>query len=180
VSLQKAKELVSVLNDGIQRIALGTPWEDPVVPTQHLAANADALLPKPHEEHGSMEGRLETLSVHGGSTFAIWDAMSGQRIECHFPSTMLPEAQEAFNRRVLVSGIIRYSSEGRAKSIIVEKLRPLRGQEELPQIDAIQPINITDGTDSAEYVRRLRDANPEGLLGHLPLHRSTAADARTH
>ncbi len=132
-ALEYAKKLVSVLNDDITRIAFTTPWDKPVVPSQRVAANVDKLLPKEHDELGTFEGNLETLSVHGGTTFLIWDVVTGYRIECRFPSDMYEDAYAAFTKRVAVYGRIRFSRHGKPKYVVVEKLRQLRSQSELPQ-----------------------------------------------
>src|SRR5579871_5121448 len=81
-TLERAKKLVAVLNDGIARLLLVPPDGETLVLTQRTAAHVDELLPSPHEEIGSFEGRLETLSIHKTKTFAIWDEVTGARIEC--------------------------------------------------------------------------------------------------
>jgi hypothetical protein len=157
-SLRGAKSLVATLNNDVERISLIAPWGDQVSPSQHVAANVDQLLPKAHEELGSFTGRLETLSKHGRPYFAIWDDLRGQRIECVIPPEKLGEAHDAFDHRVAVFGNVRYSGADRPVSIKVQQIRPLKDQSELPQAGDLEGINITDGVDPTEYVRRLRDA----------------------
>ena len=155
-ALEHAKKIVAPLNDDVERVALIGPSGDTVTPSQRLAANVDDLLPKEHDELGSVEGKLETLSIHGGTTFAIWEVLTGARVECRFPPEMLDEAHAAFRHRVSVSGRIRYSRTGRPLSIRVEHIRILRSSSELPQARDLEGIDITGGIDPAEYVRRLR------------------------
>jgi hypothetical protein len=164
-TLEKAKRLVSVLNNGVTRITIADPWTEPVIPSQRLAANVDELLPKEHEEIGSCEGRIESLSIHGRTTFGIWDAVTGRAVECRFPQELYQEAYSLFGQRVLVTGLVRYSRAGGPKVVRVESIRRLRSQSELPQARDLEGIDITGGLDPAEYVRRNRDASAARVLG---------------
>jgi hypothetical protein len=132
-ALEDAKRIVAPLNTGTARIAFTVGDEAPLVLSQRIAASADILLPKEHVEIGSLEGRLEMLSVHGRTQFAIWDVITDARVECNFPASMLEQTQECFNRRVLVSGEVRYSRNGLPRTIKVDQIRPLRDQRDLPQ-----------------------------------------------
>lgn len=55
--------------------------------SRHVAVNAARVLigdENPYSEHGTVEGRLEALNVHGARVFSIWDPLTGQRISCDF------------------------------------------------------------------------------------------------
>jgi hypothetical protein len=132
-ALERAKKLVSVLNRDVARLIVVPSEGDAVTVSQRVAANVDALLPPPHEELGSVEGTLETLSIHEGNLFAIWDSVTGKRVECHISPEMLTEAHAAFGKRVSVSGRIRYSGLGRPASIRVEEIYVFPSRSELPQ-----------------------------------------------
>ncbi len=157
-TLEQAKHLVSVLNGEIESVRLVAEWTRAAAPDQSLAANVDALLPKEHDELGTLVGKLEMLSMHERTMFAIWEVISGARIECYIPEERLDEAHEAFGRRVSVSGKIRYSKAGQPIRIHVEELRALRPQEELPQLKDLEGISITGDVDPTDYIRGLRDA----------------------
>jgi hypothetical protein len=157
--LEKARKLVSVLNDGVAKIAFVSSWTDPVEPSQRVAAHVDRLLPPDHEEWGSIEGKLEVLSIHGGASFNIWNVISGARVTCRIPSEMLDEAHAAFGKRTAVQGKIRYDRRGKPVSISVHHIRILREQSELPQSRDLEGIDITGGIDPVEHVRRLRDGD---------------------
>ena len=153
--LEKAKQLVSVLGDGVSQIAFSVPGRASVNATQRVAATADYLLSPVYEDYGSLEGTLETLSVHGKAHFTIFDPITGKAVRCYFPSNKLEDAYRAFNRRVTVTGKAKYNRMGNAVSISVEKIRELEGGVTTREMEG---INITEGTDSAGYVRGLRDA----------------------
>jgi hypothetical protein len=141
-TLERAKELVAVLNDGITRLLIVPPAGEALVLTQRTAARVDELLPAPHDEIGSFEGRLETLSIHEKSTFAIWDAISGMRIECHIPEEMLKDALDAFGKRVSVSGRIHYARDARPRSMRVTDLYVFPEQSQLPQFRDLEGMEL--------------------------------------
>jgi len=158
-SLVWAKELVSVLNDDVAQISFIANGRPPVAPSQHLAANVDRLLPREHEELGTLVGRVETLSIHDKPAFAIWDVLTGARIECPIPPERMQAVHQLFGKRVAVSGRVRYARDGKPTKITVEQIRPLRDHDELIPVRELPRINITDGVDPSEYVRGIRDAH---------------------
>jgi len=142
-ALESAKKLVFPLNTGLRRITLVSTLDDPVTPTQRAAANVDAILPKEHEEGGTIEGYLESISIHREWVFAIWEVFSHLRVECRFSSDQLEEARAALSRRVAVTGIIRYDRRGRPASISrITQIRVLRSKEELPQARDLEGIPV--------------------------------------
>jgi hypothetical protein len=151
--LERAKELVSVLNNGVAQMTFSAPHATPVQPTQRVAANVDYLTAPAYEDFSSFEGRMETLSVHGRDVFRIYDDLTGQSIACFFSPDKLDEAYGAFNKRVSVSGNAKYSRIGRPVSIRVETIRMLRGGVRL---DQLTKIDITGGIPSEQYVRKVR------------------------
>jgi hypothetical protein len=155
-ALRSAKNLVSVLNDGVERVLFSAPTRDEVAPTQRVAANVDDLT-RTYEELTSFEGKLESATIHGRNRFYIWDAFDG-RISCRFSRERLDEVRELFGHRVSVYGKARFSRTGRPLSIEVLDLKRLRNQDELPQPRDFIGVSITGDLSSEEYVRRIRDA----------------------
>ncbi len=157
--LEKAKRLSAQLNNGVSSVVFSGPPAKPVTPTQHLAANVDALLKKRYRyESTAMEGRLEALNVHGALTFHIYDVLTDAKTVCVFKEELYAGAYAALRHRVAVTGRAKYNRAGQAVSIEVESLRQLRTSPELPKFRDGEAIDITGGMDSAEYVRRIRDA----------------------
>ena len=156
-TLQKAKKLVSVLDDGISRVKF-SGFNRSVPLTQKVAATVDALTAPSCSSYGSLEGKLETLTAHGGLEFIIYDRLTGDEVECSFDARYIEEARSAWTQRVRVYGTITYNKAGLARSIRVDGApHPLRGRSDLPQARDIEGIDITGGIESAEYVRGLRD-----------------------
>lgn len=156
-ALEKAKRLVGVLNDGVERIAFEGSSQKPVTPTQRLAANVDELL-HTYDELTSFEGNLDAATVHGKRIFYVWDVFDG-RVSCRFPEHMLQEVLSLFGHRVIVHGRAHYSRSGKPLYIEVEDVEGVPEQESRPAPEELEPINITDGLSSEEYIRRLRDAD---------------------
>lgn len=164
-TLRLAKRLVGLLNNGLSQIEFSTQDEEPVRPTQHLAANVDRILgraPEFYYEDTELEGRLEVLSVHGTPDFWVYDPLTEQPTKCTFKPEDRERLAEMMKRptRVRVSGKAKFNREHRPISLEVESFARLRDQEELPQIRDLHRagINITGGMSSVEYVRRMRDA----------------------
>ena len=159
-TLESLKDMVSVLEDGVADVTVMTPNTEPVKPTQRTAQNVQALIgPDEYVEYTTVEGRLEMLSVHGGRNFNIYDVLHKTRIACHFPSTMIETAKNAFNQRIEVTGKARYKRNGLPFSVQVENIRILKEKHQLPQFKDLEKIGITGGLGAAEYIRRLNDAD---------------------
>jgi hypothetical protein len=155
-ALSQAKRLVAVLNDGIERIFFSLPEQEPVVPTQRVAANVDELT-QVYEELTTFEGGLDSVTLHGKRIFYVWDVFDG-RIACRFPKDMLDQVRTLLGERVSVYGKARFSRAGKPLSIEIVEARRLPSQEELAQLKDFTGINITNGESSEAYVRSLRDA----------------------
>lgn len=111
------------------------------------------------EDMGTIEGTLEIISVQSGYLFAIYDAISQKRIECHFKSEQLDRIKAALGRRVLVTGSIRYNRRGETLSVRVDEVNIIAEDQTLPSVEKMAGLapEITDGLSITEYLRRLRD-----------------------
>ena len=164
-TIRQIKTLVAILNDGAEGIIFSTEGNR-VQPTQHLAANADAILhqaPKAYETLTELDGKLEEVSIHGDiPEFRIYDVLTDKYTQCAFDPKDIDRVADMIKdrARVRVRGTVKYDSSYRPISIKVESFSPLRKQEELPQMRDLQEagINITGGVDAADFVRGLRDA----------------------
>jgi hypothetical protein len=152
-TLENARDIVSVLSDGVSQITLSSGSEI-VSPTQRVAATVDYLIAPAYEDYGTLEGRLETLSVHRKTRFNIYDPLTGQPISCSFRTDKLEEAHAAFNKRVAISGSIKYGRIGNPVSIQVDNIRVLEGGVRTSEF---RDTDLTGGIDSGTYVRSLRD-----------------------
>lgn len=153
-TLESAKKIVSVLNDGVSQITLVSPGSEAISPTQRVAASVDYLLAPAYEDFATLEGQLETISVHGRTRFNIYDSLTRRAIACFFGPDKLDEALAAFNKRIAVSGNAKYSRLGQPISIAVDEIRYLKGGV---KAEELKDIDITSGAESSKYVKGLRD-----------------------
>jgi hypothetical protein len=105
--------------------------------TNHAAATIHDLIGVEREEIGSIDGQLLSITDRGGFYFAIWDALTDERVRCDVTEEMLDTVMKAFRRRVAVYGKIRYDRKERPKRIAVEEIHIFKPEDELPSVDAV-------------------------------------------
>jgi hypothetical protein len=111
-------------------------------------------------DHGSIEGVLTTLSTRSGSDrIVIAEGLDSHKVSCFFRDEANEErARKAWKRRVIVTGAITYiGANGKPKRVDVDDIRVMPEECELPQVDELERMDITNGVESAEYVRSIRD-----------------------
>ncbi len=157
-ALLEAKTLVGLLHGSVRRIAV-RGGQRQVLITQHLAANVDAILDRGYTAPASVEGRLDSVSIHDRSVFGLWESVARRRVECHFPREMLDQVREALGRRVLVSGIVRFGQGDQPLSVQVRRIRVFPAEEQLPSTEQLRGMDpdFTGEADSTTYVRGLYD-----------------------
>jgi hypothetical protein len=159
-SMTRALNLTrSIARDGIASMQFSAPNLPPVTPTARLAENVENIIKRRYyHEDAVIEGRLQTISVRGEPHFFIYDVLNDRKTRCTFREGLIFKAMKAIGKRVAVEGRVRYAREGWPLSVEVEDVRELREATDLPQFAEGEGIDITGGIESAEYVRRLRDA----------------------
>ena len=163
-TLKEARSLVGLLDRGISRMEFAAPGEERIVPTLRSAAIIDEFFGRRaayHMADTTIEGSLETVTIHGGDAFDVFDQLTGTRVRCVLPEGKLSEAVNALGKRVGVSGRAKFSDKGRPISIEVESIRVLSEESDIPAASDFEGegrLDITGGMDSVEFVRRLRDA----------------------
>jgi hypothetical protein len=164
-ALRDTRRLATLATTVLHRAQFST--EDITVAiTPGVAVAADRLLQTVREQVSTVEGRVETLTVHDRNLMRLWDPVTGQAIECQFPDSRLNDVRSAFGRRAQVSGRVRYNAFGRPLSVQLEHLRIIREQDELPQARDLEGISITGGLLPTDYLRGVRDGGREtGILG---------------
>lgn len=95
------------------------------------------------EESGSVRGRLLVLDVHtpGPPQARVCGPLFGKGVRCLFEEGALFEkARELFTRRVHAEGIVKYRAAGLPYEILVQQLRGLPEESELPDYRAARGI----------------------------------------
>jgi hypothetical protein len=151
--------MVSVLNDGIDSIAIESLDCGKICPSQHIAANAQTIRRKYRHRFGSFRGRLEDISTHGGHhNFVIYDLITDQPIRCAFNQERYLEVGALLKKRVVVYGKAHYTPSGSVASIDVDDFRGLPAPDELPKISECPGIDLPPDFDSVQFIRNLRNA----------------------
>ena len=115
-----------------------------------------------HKTIGSVEGRVELVSLHTGSRyFNVYHAITNKAIRCSLPEKLEEAAIEGLKRkrRVIVSGEISYNVEGKLLRVDVDRYRTLPDEDELPSLEKTLGIapDFTGDQSTEEYIRSLRD-----------------------
>jgi hypothetical protein len=110
-----------------------------VIPSS-VALHASEILDADSESHGSVDGTLEKLSVHGGCGFVIYDFLHGFSIKCEVGEDLLRQALALFGQRVEVLGLVHYRKDGRPASVKATKIIPFPKSEDIPSLDEMREI----------------------------------------
>lgn len=157
-TLSTAKIMVGQLDKGLKSIRFATAYNPPVHPTQHLAANVDVIVPGGYTDFATIEGTLETVTVHNGPAFVIYNPIDG-RVSCNFDSDETLELVKSHisqpPKRVAVFGKAKYTGHGRPLSIEVSDVEVLPGPADLPRFADMEGSDLAGGRDPAQHVRRV-------------------------
>lgn len=110
-----------------------------------LAHHIDGWLNGQIASMGSVEGKLEIISIHNRPRFTIY-GREGLRVECLFPEAMLPQVKSALGERVCLRGQIRYRRDGKPATVEVQLLKVQRLALQIPSLerlcDAVQVASL--------------------------------------
>ena len=145
--------------------ATGIVVSSPTTPTHiatlspKAAVHIDELLPTKYSALGSVEGRMEMISLHATPKFVVYHAITQRAVACKFDREQLDKIKDILGVRVNVYGTVSYNAKGeplRVEDII--DIRLLKEEHELPTIRELHGIDpdFTGGLDSVEYLREMR------------------------
>ena len=108
-----------------------------------------------YESQGSVEGRLEVVSSHGGVLRCnVYERLLGKPVRCEVPDALRGRVLELFDQMVLAHGRVSRDSAGQARHIALESIEPVaapsRGTESL----AGMAPDFTDGANSVDYIKK--------------------------
>lgn len=113
---------------------------EPIPITHKAVAHVSALFASEHEDYGSIEGRLRTITEQGGLQFVVHERLWDQAIRCRIPERLVDLAMDNFRKRVEVYGLIRYRKDGRPISIQVDDIIAFPGDDEIPSFRDVHGI----------------------------------------
>lgn len=162
-ALQQTQKLPDYLANGVSVILFSCPDRQPVAPTARLKARVDGVLKRGSRTvYSEIEGVLDVLNLHDPKPqhkqFIIYDLLDDSAIRCVFREEMIKQVKSLMQRRVLVEGEVRYDRDGRPSRIAVKRIRAASSNKRPVRFGPGEEIDITGGVESAEYVRRMRDA----------------------
>ena len=105
---------------------------------------------------GSLEGRIDALTVHDSIAFSIYNSVTNRLTPCECSREMLNVAIMHFDKRVSVRGEIRFNARGEATSIKVDEVHPL-GTGLLPQAKDILGLFADHKIDTDEWSKFVRE-----------------------
>lgn len=123
--------------------------------------NVEQALESSESCFGSIDGRLEQINVHGKNKFfTIYPDIGPDKVKCVFPTDLHNVAVGGIERRVTVSGELKYRAraafphEIRVHSIDLEP-----SDDDLPTFNDMLGIipDVEKDTPSEEIIRKIRD-----------------------
>ena len=137
--LRDLSELSSRDAEGDLRIRL---WADrrPIRVTPQTATSTDRSAAGHFEDHGSIEGRLQTVSERGAMRFVVYEALTDKAVNCFIEPAQVDEAMQNFGKRVEVYGLVKYRADGSPISIRVESISAFADPGQLPDFRSVYGI----------------------------------------
>lgn len=126
--------------------------------TTKAAETLRELLPPRRKELSSVEGKLETISIHKTKKFIIYESISGKGVTCILrKEDLFAQAMEALGQKVAVSGEVSFNIKNEPCMVTVDVLRPL-GKGELPTARELlgSDPDFTGDLSTDEYIREIR------------------------
>ena len=159
--LRKAQGLARALKgDGAKSITFtDVEREVRVEVTPDISENLGQLVSVRHQETGSVEGRLEVISVHRNPRFTVYEAVNRRAVRCRFEPELLELVKQALGKRVIVSGVVHLNYVGEPLRVEIERLETLPDEADLPLPKDLRGMStdFTGGKETGEYLRELRN-----------------------
>lgn len=132
------------------------PITDQVAISDSTYQNAKQLTTSTYTEFGSIFGSLDSISVHKGAEFRVWNEENNKSVRCRFNFDEIDRVKSYLKEKVIVTGDISFNAAHKPLSIVVESLEPAP-KLVVPTIDEIIGLvpNMTEGLSLKEYMERL-------------------------
>jgi hypothetical protein len=109
---------------------------------------------------GSVEGRLEMVSIHHRPRFTVYHSRTNKAVRCDFAHEDLGTITAALGRRVVVSGVVHSNAKGEPLRVDVERIALVGREEEPPSTASLagSDPSFTGDVSTKEYIRSIRGA----------------------
>ena len=158
--MREAKKLAKIVGREGMNGLLISGLSDRAEITPDVSKSIGQLLKVKHRSIGSVEGKLMTISVQGGSRFVIYHSRTGKAINCNIPIDKLASMvkTEMLGRGVIASGTVQSNIKGEPLEVDAESIRIIRGKEELPSIESMggSDPHFTGDLSTEEFMRSVR------------------------
>lgn len=147
----------TVQNDGLKDVEYSAQGMT-ARPSTRIASNARQIvknLGKYYYEGTTLEGNLESVTVHGKRQFSIYDELNGNKTICRFPEAIMDKVRACLGNRVSVNGEVKFERNGRPSVMKAVDIRAFKPEGEITPFNKMRPIDVTDGMESVEHVRRI-------------------------
>jgi hypothetical protein len=136
----------------------GKPKQEGEISPRTLRNIQELTGPK-YSGYGSVTGSLESISVHKGSEFRIWDKQTGKPVRCYFGSDYENRVKEFLRKDVIVTGEMLKNNAGMPLSVKVDDLEPAPAPVELLPVEQLSGIirDFTGGLSLKEYLEHSDD-----------------------
>jgi hypothetical protein len=133
----------------------GTPKQEGIINERTLSC-VQQLTGVRYSAYGSVIGNLDSISVHRGNEFRIWDETTNKPVLCKFKEGELEHVKSLLKQKVTVIGEIHSNSAGSPISIDIEELVGA-DQRTLPTIEEMSGLveDFTEGKSLKEYLEDL-------------------------
>lgn len=123
-----------------------------IISVKTLTQVQDLTSPK-SISFGTVVGSLDTISVHNGLEFRVWDNETKRPVRCFLDSRQKAQAMDLLGVRVLVTGMIRADRYGRPLSMQVETFDSVSNLNDLPSIEEMRGLipDFTGGLSLKEF-----------------------------
>ena len=159
--LDSTKKLVNIKDQDIETISVTGSINGrsprPVLLTLQVISHIDQVLGPQYHFIGSVEGKLETISIHRIPRVTIYHSRTNKPIRCKFSDQQLDDIKVALGKRVVVSGIVFCNAQGDPIRVNLEHLRIL-GKEPLPTAEELSGyLDFSNGDiTTGELIRSMR------------------------
>jgi hypothetical protein len=124
-----------------------------------VAEGIGQLISVRYQEVGSVEGRLEMISIHGTPRVTLYHSITRRSVSCKFGTGLLETAKEGLGKRVIVHGTVYLNYVHEPVKVDAQNIVILPKEEQLPTAKDLRGMSpdFTGDLKTEDYVRGIRE-----------------------